>query len=144
MPSPHETFWLHDRFCLVGHSARKPFPLLSYRALKARGKTVYAVDPSVGSIDGDRAWPDLQSLPQPVEAVVLEVPKEETAAWVVKAAEAGIKDVWIHMNRETPEALGIAREKGLAVRTGTCAVQYLSGGFPHVVHKMMRKLTGKW
>lgn len=144
MPSLHESFWLHDRFCLVGHSAVKPFPLLSYQALKAKGKTVYAVDPSAETIDGDRAFPDLKSLPQPVEAVVIEVPKEETAAWVTAVAEAGIKDVWIHMNRETPEALEIARQKGLTVRTGTCAVQYLRGGFPHTVHKLMRKLAGRW
>ena len=144
MTSIHEQFWLHERFCLIGHSAQKPFPLLSYRALKAKGKTVYAVDPSVDDIDGDRVYSDLKELPESVEAVVIEVPKEETAAWVGKAAEAGCKSVWIHMKRETPEALAIARDRGMTVCTGTCAVQYLRGGFPHVVHRMLRKLSGRW
>jgi predicted CoA-binding protein len=79
-----------------------------------------------------------------VEAVILEVPREETAAWIEKIAAADIKDVWIHMGRETPEALKLAEEQGLDVRSGTCAVQYLTGGFPHNVHRLLRKLAGRW
>jgi len=145
MASFHETFWEHQKFALVGHSEVKPFPAQSYAALKAiPGKTVYPVDPGAETIEGDPAFKDLASLPEPVDAVVIEVPREETAAWVEKVAEAGITEVWIHMGRETPEALAIAREKGLNARTGTCAVQYLDGSFPHNVHKFFRKLTGKW
>lgn len=145
MPSQHETFWLNEKFALVGRSEAKPFPTLTYAALKgARGKTVYPVDPDAEEIEGDPAFKDLASLPQPVDAVVIEVPKEETAAWVEKAAEAGITEVWIHMGRETPEALAVAEEKGLNIRTGTCAVQYLDTSFPHNIHKFLRKLTGKW
>jgi predicted CoA-binding protein len=145
MPSLHETFWENEKFALVGRSEVKPFPTLSYAALKkAAGKTVFAVDPSADEIEGDPAFKDLASLPEPVDAVVLEVPKEETAQWVQQAADAGITEVWIHMGRETPEALSLAEEKGLEVRTGTCAVQYLDTSFPHNIHKFFRKLTGKW
>jgi predicted CoA-binding protein len=145
MPSKHEAFWNHRRYAVVGRSEAKPFPALTYQALKrASGKTVYPVDPSADRIEGDAAFDDLASLPEPVDAVVLELPKEETADWVAKAAEAGIKDVWIHMGRETPEALAIADERGLSLCTGTCAVQYLDGSFPHNVHKFFRKLSGNW
>jgi uncharacterized protein len=144
MPSAHEEFWTHERFALVGHSANAPFPLLSYRALKALGKTVYAVDPSTETVDGDPAYDDLEKLPGQVDAVVLEVPREQTARWVTAAAELGIQRVWIHMKRETPEALTLAQKHGMQVCTGTCAVQYLRGGFPHNVHRMLRKLSGKW
>jgi hypothetical protein len=144
MPSDHEMFWLRDRFAVVGQSAQAPFPLLSYRALKAKGKVVYAVDPDAKSIDGDATYPDLASLPGSVDAVLIEVPKEQTARWMTMVADAGIERVWIHMRRETPEALSIARERGIHVCTGTCAVQYLRGGFPHSVHRLLRKLSGKW
>jgi predicted CoA-binding protein len=145
MPSRHESFWTNTSFAVVGRGDAKPFPELTYRALRcAKGKTVYAVDPSCDAIDGDPAYDDLASLPEPVDAVVLEVPKEETAAWVVRAAEAGIRNVWIHMGRETPEALAKAEELGLEVCTGTCAVQYLDQGFPHNIHKFFRTLVGRW
>lgn len=145
MPSNHEAFWAHDRFAFVGISAEKPFPELSYAAVRATaGKTVFAVDPSVDAILGDRAYDDLASLPEAVQAVVLEVPREKTAEWVEKAAAAGVEHLWIHMGRETPEALALAREKGINVRHGTCAVQYVQGGFPHSMHRFFRKLLGRW
>jgi len=145
MPSNYETFWENDSYAFVGHSAKKNFPKLSYNALKKSGKTVYAVDPSVETIEGDNACPDLASLPTPVAAVVLEVPKEETEAWVRKAVDAGVKELWIHANTDTPEALALAREKGVNVRSGTCAVMYVTPGFSyHSLHKWIMKLLGKY
>ena len=145
MTTPNEDFWKHASFAFVANSAKKPFPTLSYGELKKQGKKVFAVDPAATEIEGDATYPDLASLPEPVEAVVLESPREETAEWVRRAADAGIHDVWIHMNRDTPEALEIARERGLDVHTGTCAVMYVKPGFTyHTLHKWIAKLTGKY
>lgn len=139
MRSNYETFWDHDRYAVVGHSAKAAFPKLTYRALKARGKTVYAVDPSVQQIEGDPAYTGLDALPDPVDAVVLEVPRDETEAWVQRVADAGIKELWIHMKRDTPAALELARQQGINARSGTCAVMYLMGGY-HTLHKWINKL----
>jgi predicted CoA-binding protein len=136
MPSEHEAFWTNSNFAFVGHSAAKGFPRFSYRELKKQGRKVFAVDPSVTEIDGDPTYPDLVSLPEKVEAVVLEVPKQETEEWVRKAAAAGVKSIWIHMGRDTPEAVALAQEKKLKVLTGTCAVMYVKPGFSfHSLHK---------
>ena len=144
MASKHEQFWTHHRYAFVAHSAVKPFPALSYAAAKEQGKTVFAVDPSIEAVEGDATYADLDALPETVDGVVLEVPREETAAWVERAAEAGIGKVWIHMGRDTPEALDKAAQRGLEVCSGTCAVQYLRGGFPHNIHRALRKLSGNW
>ena len=65
--------------------------------------------------------------------------------WIRKAADAGIRHVWIHMNRETPEALAVAKERGLDVLTGTCAVMYVEPGFTyHTLHKWVNQLTGRY
>jgi predicted CoA-binding protein len=146
MPTEYEEFWTCSSFAFVGHSAKKAFPKLSYGELKRRGdKKVFAVDPSVEEIEGGRVYPDFDSLPQSVEAAVLEVPKQETAGWVRKAADAGVKHVWIHMGRETPEALALAEDRGLSVRTGTCAVMYVKPGFSyHSLHKWINQLLGKY
>ncbi len=145
MTSRFEAFWNETGFVVVGNSAGKPSPILTYSALKGRaGTTVVAVDPGREEIDGEPALDDLDGLPETVTAAVLEVPRAETAAWVERVAAAGISKVWIHMGRETPEALSLAREKGLEVCSGTCAVQYLSGGFPHNIHRFLRKLSRRW
>lgn len=144
MPSHYETFFEHESFAVVGHSAKKPFPALTYGGLKQRGKKVFAVDPSAETIEGDPAYADLEALPEKVDAVVIELPREETRDWIVKVAAAGIRDVWLHMTADTPEALELARDEGLDVRHGTCAVQYLDGRFPHSIHKLIRKILGRY
>ena len=145
MASEYETFWENQSFAVVGHAAAKNFPVLTYRGLKALGKSAYPVDPSAEHIEGDQVYRDLASLPEKVDAVVLEVPKGETRDWVERAADAGIGNVWIHMQRDTPEALALAREKGLNLRSGTCAVMYVTQGFSyHSIHKWIMKLVGKY
>jgi predicted CoA-binding protein len=143
--SQRQTFWDCDSFAIVGHTGKRPFPKLTYNALKRSGKTVYAVDPSIDEIEGDRTFADLGALPTPVAAVVLELPKEETAAWVAKIADAGIKAVWIHQRTDTPEALELARQRGLEVCAGTCAVMYVTPGFSgHSPHRWVMRALGKY
>ena len=145
MPSDYENFWTKSSYAVVGHTAKKGFPMITYGELKKLGKKVFAVDPSAEAIGGDRAYPDLASLPEKVEAVIIEVPKEETKEWVAKAADAGIVNVWIHQRRDTPEALELAREKGLDVCHGSCAVMYVVPGFSyHSIHKWINKMLGKY
>lgn len=145
MSSNHETFFQNDRFAVVGHSAKRPFPALTYKGLKKLGKTVFPIDTSADEIEGDKAYDDIASLPESVQALVLEVPKHETQDWVEAAGKAGIKNVWIHMHRDTPEALATAESHGINARTGTCAVMYVTPGLTyHAIHRGIMKLTGKY
>ena len=145
MASNYETFFENNSFAVVGREAKKNFPRLTYQALKDLGKEVVPVDPSAREVEGDQAYADLEQLPLKVDAVVLEVPKEETEGWVARAAKAGIEDVWIHLQRDTPEALALAKEKGINVRSGTCAVMYLTQSFSyHSIHKWIMKMVGKY
>ena len=45
--------------------------------------------------------------------------------------------------RETPEALELAKENDINVRSGTCAVMYLKGGY-HTIHKWINQALGKY
>ena len=145
MVSNYESFWEKRSFAVVGHTAKGSFPSLTYHGLKQLGKVVFPVDPSADEIEGDRTYTSLDLLPEKVDAVVLEVPKDETKDWIARTADAGIKDVWIHMQRDTPEALALAEEKGMNARSGTCAVMYVTPGVTyHSIHKWIMKLVGKY
>jgi uncharacterized protein len=146
MASEYEQFWTRTTYAMVGNSSSKrKFPLTTYRALKKAGKTVYAIDPSTGDIDGDKAYPDFKYLPATPEGVILELPREETEKWVKAAAEAGIKNVWIHQQTDTPEALKAAHDAGMNVCAGTCAVMYNIPGFSmHAIHRSINKLFKKY
>ncbi|MBI3948373.1 MAG: CoA-binding protein [Armatimonadetes bacterium] len=145
MPSTREEFWEFARYAVIGDSRGKPFPRFTYRGLKALGKKAYAVDPGSEEIEGDRTHPDLGALPEAVDAAVIEVPRAETAAWVQRALDAGIRNLWLHMGSETTEALALAAEKGARVETGTCAAMYVNRGFsPHAIHRWIMKLIGQY
>ena len=103
------------------------------------------LEPAGPEIEGDHAYTDLAHLPRRADAIVIEVPREETREWVAQAADAGIHDVWIHMGTETPEALELAEDEGLDARSGHCAVMYVSQGFSyHSLHKWAVKLARKY
>ncbi len=146
MPSECEQFWDAASYAVVGRQAsKKAYPKITYGALKERGVTVYPMDPDGGTVEGDKAYTDFAELPGTVEAAVLELPKEDTAAWVAKAADAGVQRVWIHQMTDTPEALEEAQKRGLKVITNHCAVMYNKPGFSgHAVHRFIWKLVGKY
>jgi len=145
MQSDREQFWNHASFAVVGDSAGRRFPKLTFKSLKKMGKTVYAIDSGGAAIDGEKSYPDFASLPAPVEAAVFELPKAKTAEWVAKAANAGITAVWIHQQTDTPEALALARDNGMEVCSGTCAVMYVKPGVSgHAPHRWVTKLLKKY
>jgi uncharacterized protein len=143
MPSTREDFWEFGSYVVIGDTrGKRPFPKLTYRNLKKLGKTVYAVDPGQADLGGDTVHTDIGSLPAQPEAAVLEVPKDQTAAWVQKVADAGITNLWIHQQTDTPDALRLAQERGMRTEHGTCAVMYVRKGFSgHSIHRAIMKLT---
>ncbi len=145
MAGQKQEFWEQSSFAFVGNMTAMGFPSTSYKKARTLGKKVFAVDPSVERIEGDPTFSDLAAMPEKVDGVVLEVPRDETEGWVRQAADLGIRSVWIHMGRDTPEALALAHERDLDIYTNSCAVMYLSSGFSvHAVHKWVDKLRGNY
>jgi uncharacterized protein len=145
METQNQLFFKATKFAVVGNSGEKPFPKLTFNKLNNSGKKAYPIDSSVPDIDGYATFNSFADLPEKVERAILELPKVETIDWLKKADEAGIKDIWIHMGRETPEAIQYASDHNINLRTGTCAVMYLTQGVTyHSLHKWISKLTGKF
>ena len=158
MPSTRQEFWNEESYVVIGDTrSGRAFPKLTFNGLAKLGKTVYAVDPAVADdngasseklsadLGGATVYPDLAALPGPVDGAVLEVPKAETAGWVGRVADAGVTNLWIHQQTDTPEALALAKERGLRTEHGTCAVMYVRPGFsPHAIHRAIMKLTKKF
>jgi acyl-CoA synthetase (NDP forming) len=92
---------------------------------------LYPVNPNISEIDGVKAYPDLVSLPEPVDLVVVSVPAPRVPEVLRDCAAAGCKTVHIFTAgfRETGEPEGIrlqeemekiAREGGLRVIGPNC------------------------
>ncbi len=144
MSSKYEDFWNYNSYALIGHSAIRSFPTLTLEGLLSNDKSVFPVDPLIDQINGKRTFPDLASLPETVEAAVIEVPKSETYQVVSDVISAGIKNIWIHMNTDTPEAVAAAKNAEINLCYGTCAVMYLKRSGLHKFHGWINKLFKKY
>jgi len=69
-----DDFLAQKRIAIAGvsrHNNHHPVGNLIYRRLKKKGHDVFAVNPYMQTFEGDRCYPDLQSIPGGVEGVVI-------------------------------------------------------------------------
>jgi predicted CoA-binding protein len=108
---------------VVGMSPKRDRPS-NYvaRYLRDCGFTIIAVNPTVGEVEGQKAYPDLQSIPKGsgIELVELFVAPERTMPVVEQAAAIGAKIVWFQPGAEHAASEERARELGLEVVSGLC------------------------
>ena len=111
-----------------------------YKRLRERGYEVFAVNPNADEVEGDRAYHDLRSIPDGVEAVVIGTRPEIAEETMRECAELGIKHVWMHRGpgggSVSKDATAYGRERGIAVIDGGCPCMF--GPTADFGHKAMR------
>ena len=118
-----------------------------YKRLRERGYEVFAVNPNAESVEGDRAYPNLHSIPGGVDAVVIATRPELADETMRECVELGIAHVWMHRGygagsvSETAAAYG--REKGITVIDGGCPCMFgPTADFGHKAMCTVLTLTG--
>ena len=91
-----------------------------YRDLKAKGFTVFAVNPGRDTVDGDPAYPSLTDLPERPTIVNLVVPPPAAVDVIRRAHAAGLENFWLQPGSESPEAHEYLTEHGLNHLAGAC------------------------
>ena len=117
---------------IVGLSSNPERPshkVASY--LKEQGYRIIPVNPLEKSVLGEICYPDLASIPEPIEVVDMFRRAEEAVAIVEQAIKVGAKVVWMQEEVTNEEAAALAREAGLLVVMDKC------------MRKEHLKLTGK-
>lgn len=99
-------------------SERPSFIVASY--LKEQGYKVIPVNHQVEEILGETCYPDLASIPDPVEVVDVFRRPEEVPAIVEQAIKKGAKAVWMQEGVVNEQAAARAREAGLIVVMDKC------------------------
>ena len=106
---------------VVGLSANWHRP--SYFAAKYlldHGYNVIPVNPAYEEVLGRKCYPDLRSVPEPVDVVDIFRKPEEVPALVEDAIAIGAKVVWMQIGVIHEEAAATAREAGLDVVMNRC------------------------
>ncbi len=118
-----------------------------YKRLRERGYEVFAVNPNADHVEGDKAYPDLRSIPGGVGAVVIGTSPERAEATMRECADLGIKHVWMHRGPDagsvSAAATAYGRQQGINVIPGGCPLMFQpvsDGG--HRVMRFVFSLTG--
>lgn len=84
-----------------------------YMKLKSRGYEVFAVNPGYETVDGDKCYKDLSSLPKIPDVIDMVVSPKRGKAVLEEAARLGIKDIWLQPGTYDDELMSRIDELGL-------------------------------
>jgi len=145
-PEPIAEFLRGKRIAVVGVSRDSRHAANAvYRKLRAAGYDVIAVNPNAAELEGAPCYPNLASLPEPVDGVVVATRPEISAAIVRQCHEQGVNRVWLHRSlghgSVSQAAVREGRERGMQVIPGGCPLMYCEP--VDVAHKCLRWWTAR-
>ncbi|HEX9389097.1 MAG TPA: CoA-binding protein [Anaerolineales bacterium] len=103
---------------LSSNIEKESYWIVSY--LKEQGYRVIPVNPTATEILGEKAYPDLESVPEKIDVVQVFRKSEDVPPIVEDAIKAGAKVVWMQEGIVNEEAAQKAREAGLQVVMDAC------------------------
>ena len=106
---------------VVGHSdrpARTSYQIAQF--LRRVGYTVYAVNPTIATIDGEKSYPSLADVPEPIDIVDVFRRSEYLSGVVDDSIAAGAKSVWAQLGVYDAEAGRKAEAAGLDIVMDRC------------------------
>jgi predicted CoA-binding protein len=140
-----DSFLAERSIAVVGVSPRaRSFGRMAYQELKAKGYRVFPVHRTAECVAGDRCYPSLAALPEPVGAVLIVVAPVETERVVRDAAAAGIRHVWMQQGSESGAAIRFCEENGIEAVHGHCILMFARpAAFFHRFHHFLWGALGK-
>lgn len=140
-----EEFLSGDRIAVAGVSRSTTEAANGiYRKLRAEGYHVCPINPNAEEVEGDPCYPDLASVPEKPDGVVIATHPSVTPALVRECADLGIRHVWMHRSfgagSVSEEGVRLCDEHGIEVIAGACPLMYCRGA--DVGHRCMRWVLG--
>ncbi len=91
--------------------------------LKTRGYKIFPVNPTIEETLGERSYPRLEDIPEPIDVVDIFRAPEHVPPIVESAIAIGAKVVWMQLGVVNEEAAERARGAGLTVVMDRCMMQ---------------------
>jgi predicted CoA-binding protein len=88
--------------------------------LQTNGYRIIPVNPNLETALGEKAYPDLPAVPEPVDLVLLFQRSEKVPPFVDQAIAIGAKAIWMQQGIVNEEAAAKARSAGLDVVMDAC------------------------
>jgi predicted CoA-binding protein len=91
--------------------------------LKTQGYKVLPVNPTIEEVLGEKSYPRLEDIPEPIDVVDIFRAPEHVPSIVESAIAIGAKVVWMQLGVVNEEAAEKARDAGLTVVMDRCMMQ---------------------
>jgi len=106
---------------IVGLSSKPNRPSYGVAAyLQRQGYLIIPVNPVEQEVLGERAYPSLLDVPEPIDVVDVFRRPEATPDIAREAVAVGAKVFWLQLDIINPEAIAIAEQGGLTVIVDRC------------------------
>jgi predicted CoA-binding protein len=131
VPAPIAEFLRGRRFAVAGVSRNpREFANAIYRKFKDAGYEVVPVNPNASTIEGVTCYPDLASIPGPIDGVFAATPPNAGLALIGQCAARGIPRIWFHRafgEGSVPrDAVAEGRKVGVQCIEGACPMMYVA------------------
>jgi len=141
VPKPVADFLRGKRFAVAGVSrASGQAANAVYRKLRASGYEVYPINPNAAEVEGATCYPDIGSLPQPIDGLVVATHPDVAIDLVRQCGEQGVGRVWLHRSfgdgSVSEAAVRECDARNIACLVGGCPLMYCSP--VDVGHRCMR------
>ena len=138
-------FLTQKKIAVVGVSRKKTkFGNTIYKELKQKGYKVYPINPNINTFEEDTCYPNLLSLPEKIDAVIINVPPAQTEQVVKEVKAAGIKKVWLQQGSQSEAAVKFCEENGIDCVSNECILMFAQPtAFFHRAHKWVWGVMGK-
>lgn len=140
-----DEFLNQEKLAVVGVSRKKSkFGNAIFRELKKKGFDVYPINAHADTIEGEKCYPDLKSLPETVGGAVIVVPPAQTEQVVKDAKDAGIPRVWMQQGAQSDAAIAFCKENNISVVAKECILMFVEPVESiHKFHRWLWKIFGK-
>ncbi len=99
-----------------------------FRKLRDSGYEVFPINPNASEVEGTRCYPNLGSIPPPIDGVVVATRPEIAVEVVRQCSEGGVQRVWLHRSfGEGSASDATIREcemRGVQCIVGGCPLMY--------------------
>jgi len=118
-----------------------------YKKFKTNGYHAIAINPKFEEVIDVPCFPDLKSVTEKVDAVMICTPPKATLDVMKQCIELGIKHVWIHKSMGNgsynDEAIQLAEKNGIEIIPMACLMMFLKPDPFHACFKFILNIRGK-
>jgi hypothetical protein len=99
-----------------------------FRKLRGAGYEVFPINPKASEVEGAACYPDVGSVPGPLDGVVIATPPEASAEVVRQCRAREVRRVWFHRSfgngSVSEEAVRACRAHGIDCIVGGCPLMF--------------------